>query len=227
MPVWICVAIFKHQADCVMNWRLRLPSWVKPAIWLLALAPLGSLIWALLNNDLGANPGEALIRNTGEWTLRMLCLVLAVTPLRRVFNAPSVVTVRRLLGLFVFFYATVHLLSYSALDMGLDVMAIAADIWKRPFITVGISAWMLLVALAVTSPKRVLKRMGAKRWLLLHKAVYVVAGLAVLHFLWMRSGKQDFADVWLYGIVLAALLLSRLVPKKGIGNWLLAVRGRP
>ena len=209
-----------------MNWRLRLPSWVKPAIWLLALAPLGSLIWALLNNDLGANPGEALIRNTGEWTLRMLCLVLAVTPLRRALNAPSVVTVRRLLGLFVFFYATVHLLSYSALDMGFDVMAIAADIWKRPFITVGISAWMLLVALAVTSPKRVVKRMGAKRWLLLHKAVYVVAGLAVLHFLWMRSGKQDFADVWLYGIVLAALLLSRLVPKKGIGNWLLAVRGR-
>ncbi len=209
-----------------MNWRLRLPSWVKPAIWLLALAPLGSLIWALLNNDLGANPGEALIRNTGEWTLRMLCLVLAVTPLRRALNAPSVVTVRRLLGLFVFFYATVHLLSYSALDMGFDVMAIAADIWKRPFITVGISAWMLLVALAVTSPKRVVKRMGAKRWLLLHKAVYVVAGLAVLHFLWMRSGKQDFADVWFYGIVLTALLLSRLVPKKGVGNWLLAVRGR-
>ncbi len=209
-----------------MNWRLRLPSWVKPAIWLLALAPLGSLIWALLNNDLGANPGEALIRNTGEWTLRMLCLVLAVTPLRRALNAPSVVTVRRLLGLFVFFYATVHLLSYSALDMGFDVMAIAADIWKRPFITVGISAWMLLVALAVTSPKRVVKRMGAKRWLLLHKAVYVVAGLAVLHFLWMRSGKQDFADVWFYGIVLTALLLSRLVPKKGFGNWLLAVRGR-
>ena len=209
-----------------MNWRLRLPSWVKPAIWLLALAPLGSLIWALLNNDLGANPGEALIRNTGEWTLRMLCLVLAVTPLRRALNAPSVVTVRRLLGLFVFFYATVHLLSYSALDMGFDVMAIAADIWKRPFITVGISAWMLLVALAVTSPKRVVKRMGAKRWLLLHKAVYIVAGLAVLHFLWMRSGKQDFADVWFYGIVLTALLLSRLVPKKGVGNWLLAVRGR-
>ena len=209
-----------------MNWRLRLPSWVKPAIWLLALAPLGSLIWALLNNDLGANPVEALIRNTGEWTLRMLCLVLAVTPLRRALNAPSVVTVRRLLGLFVFFYATVHLLSYSALDMGFDVMAIAADIWKRPFITVGISAWMLLVALAVTSPKRVVKRMGAKRWLLLHKAVYVVAGLAVLHFLWMRSGKQDFADVWFYGIVLTALLLSRLVPKKGVGNWLLAVRGR-
>jgi sulfoxide reductase heme-binding subunit YedZ len=171
------------------------------------------LVWALLNNELGANPGEALIRSTGDWALRMLCVVLAVTPLRRALNAPSVLTLRRLLGLFVFFYASVHLLSYSLLDMGFDVVSIVNDVYDRPFITVGVAAWLLLLALTVTSPKAVVKRMGGKRWQRLHKAVYLVAGLAVLHFFWMRSGKQDFADVWLYGAVLAVLLASRLLPK--------------
>ena len=195
------------------GWRMRLPVWAKPLVWLLALAPLAYLAWALASNNLGVNPGEALIRGTGEWALRMLCVVLAVTPLRRALNAPSLMTLRRLLGLFVFFYATVHLLSYSLLDMGFDVVAIAQDIWKRPFITVGMVAWVLLLALAASSPKAVLKRMGGKRWQRLHKAVYAVAALAVLHFFWMRAGKQDFAEVWVYGLLLAALLLSRLLPR--------------
>lgn len=196
-----------------VSWRLRLPAWVKPVVWLAALTPMAYLVWALLNNELGANPGEALIRSTGDWALRMLCVVLAVTPLRRALNAPSVLTLRRLLGLFVFFYASVHLLSYSLLDMGFDVVSIVNDVYDRPFITVGVAAWLLLLALTVTSPKAVVKRMGGKRWQRLHKAVYLVAGLAVLHFFWMRSGKQDFADVWLYGVVLAVLLASRLLPR--------------
>lgn len=196
-----------------VSWRLRLPAWVKPAVWSVALAPMVYLIWALLNNALGANPGEALIRSTGDWALRMLCAVLAVTPLRRMLNAPSLLTLRRLLGLFVFFYATVHVLSYSLLDMGFDVVTMLIDVYERPFITVGAVAWLLLLALTATSPKAVVKRMGGKRWQRLHKAIYCVAGLAVLHFFWMRSGKQDFADVWLYGGVMALLLVSRLLPK--------------
>ncbi|UFS55557.1 sulfoxide reductase heme-binding subunit YedZ [Comamonadaceae bacterium M7527] len=171
------------------------------------------LVWALLNNELGVNPGEALIRSTGEWALRMLCVVLALTPLRRALHAPSVLTLRRLLGLFVFFYVTVHLLSYSLLDMGFDVVSILTDVYERPFITVGAAAWLLLLTLTATSPRAVVKRMGGKRWQRLHKTVYLVAGLAVLHFFWMRSGKQDFAEVWLYGGILAALLISRLLPK--------------
>ena len=196
-----------------VSWRLRLPAWVKPAVWLAALAPMAYLVWALLNNELGVNPAEALIRSTGEWALRMLCVVLAVTPLRRALHAPSVLTLRRLLGLFVFFYVTVHLLSYSLLDMGFDVVSIVTDVYERPFITVGAAAWLLLLVLTVTSPKVVVRRMGGKRWARLHKAVYLVAGLAVLHFFWMRSGKQDFAQVWIYGGILAALLISRLLPK--------------
>lgn len=197
-----------------MNWRMRLPRWVKPVVWLLALAPMAYLVWSLLDNQLGANPAEALIRSTGDWTLRMLCVVLAVTPLRRALNAPSVVTLRRLLGLFVFFYASVHLLSYSLLDMGWDVGAIVSDVWKRPFITVGVGAWLLLLALTLTSPKAIVKRMGGKRWQRLHKSVYAVACLAVLHFFWMRAGKQNFAEVWVYASVLGLLLASRLVPKR-------------
>ena len=195
------------------SWRLRLPTWVKPLVWLAALAPMAYLVWGLVNNELGANPGEALIRSTGDWALRMLCVVLAVTPLRRAVGAPSVLTLRRLLGLFVFFYTTVHLLSYSLLDMGFDLVSIVADVVDRPFITVGVTAWLLLLALTITSPKAVVRRMGGKRWQRLHKSVYLVAALAVLHFFWMRSGKQDFAEVWLYGGVLAALLASRLLPK--------------
>jgi methionine sulfoxide reductase heme-binding subunit len=108
----------------------------------------------------------------------------------------------------------VHLLSYSLLDMGWDVGAIVSDVWKRPFITVGVGAWLLLLALALTSPKAIVKRMGGKRWQRLHKSVYVVACLAVLHFFWMRAGKQNFAEVWVYASVLGLLLASRLVPKR-------------
>jgi len=182
----------------------------KPLVWLLCLLPLVWLVYGAATNSLGANPAEALIRATGDWTLRFLCLVLAVTPLRVVAGLPALARFRRLLGLFVYAYLWLHLLSYAWFDMGFDLADIARDIAKRPFILVGFSAFVLLTPLALTSFNRAIKALGARRWQWLHRAVYVVAGLAVLHFFWMRAGKNDFAEVLVYAVILGALLGWRL-----------------
>ncbi len=168
-----------------------------PALWLFCAAA---------GDRLGPNPAEALIRGTGDWTLRALCLVLAVTPLRVLTRTPALARFRRLLGLNVFVYAVLHVLCYAWLDMGLDVSDIAGDIVKRPFILVGFAATVLLALMAVTSFQRAIRWLGARRWQVLHRAVYAVACLALLHFFWMRAGKQDFAEVGLYATVLGALL---------------------
>lgn len=178
----------------------------KPAVFTLALLPLAWLVVATATDQLGANPAEALIRSLGDWTLRMLCLVLAVTPLRVLTGTPALARFRRMLGLFVFFYALMHLLSYTWFDMGFDGAEIARDIAKRPFILVGMLSFTLLVLLAATSFDRAIRWLGGKRWRALHRAVYAIAGLAVLHFYWMRAGKNDFAEVAIYGAILAALL---------------------
>ncbi|PTT18145.1 sulfoxide reductase heme-binding subunit YedZ [Acidovorax sp. HMWF029] len=178
----------------------------KPLVFVLCLLPLVWLVVAAATNQLGANPAEALIRATGDWTLRALCLVLAVTPLRVLTATPQLARFRRMLGLFVFFYGLLHLLSYSWFDMGFDVADILRDIAKRPFILVGSLALVLLVLLAGTSFNRAIKALGGKRWQALHRSVYAVAGLAVLHFFWMRAGKNDFAEVALYAVILAVLL---------------------
>lgn len=178
----------------------------KPLLFAAALGPLAWLVWGAVANTLGANPAEALIRATGDWTLRLLCLTLAVTPLREGLGLPALARFRRMLGLFTFFYAVLHFLCYAWLDMGFDPAAIAADIPKRPFALVGFAALLLLVPLAATSFNRAIKALGAARWQLLHRAVYAVAGLVILHFFWMRSGKQDFAEVAVYAAILAALL---------------------
>jgi sulfoxide reductase heme-binding subunit YedZ len=183
----------------------------KPAVFISCLLPFAWLAWGVVANTLGANPAEALIRATGDWTLRFLCITLAVTPLRVVSGAAPLARFRRMLGLFTYFYAVLHLLSYSWFDMGFDVADIARDIAKRPFILVGFSAFLLLTPLAATSFNRAVKAMGAKRWQALHKAVYAIAGLAILHFFWMRSGKNDFAEVAVYAAILAVLLGWRLV----------------
>ena len=182
----------------------------KPLLFLLCLMPFAWLVFAAFTNQLGANPAEALVRSTGDWTLRFLCIVLAVTPLRTLTNTPALARFRRMLGLFVYFYVVVHLLSYSWFDMEFDVAAIVKDIVKRPFILVGFSAFLLLTPLAATSFNRAIKALGGKRWQLLHRLVYGVAGLAILHFFWMRSGKNDFAEVFVYGGILAVLLGWRL-----------------
>ena len=178
----------------------------KPGVFVLCLLPLAWLVYATVANQLGANPAEALIRATGDWTLRALCLVLAVTPVRVMTSTPQLARFRRMLGVFVFFYALLHLLSYSWFDMGFEVNDIAVDIAKRPFILVGFLAFVLLSLMAGTSFNRAIRALGAKRWQVLHRTVYAVAGLAILHFFWMRAGKNNFGEVAVYAAILAVLL---------------------
>jgi sulfoxide reductase heme-binding subunit YedZ len=182
----------------------------KPVLWLLCLMPLAWLVWGAANDALGANPAEYLIRATGDWTLRLLCVTLAVTPVRVMLGLPELAKFRRTLGLFTYFYVVLHLLCYSWLDMGFEWADIAADIAKRAFILVGFSAFVLLTPLALTSFNRAIRWLGAMRWQWLHRLVYVVAVLVVLHFFWMRAGKNNFAEVFVYAFVLSVLLLYRL-----------------
>ena len=178
----------------------------KPVLFALALLPFAWLFYAAAADQLGANPAEALIRSLGDWTLRFLCLALAVTPLRVLTHTPALARFRRMVGLWVFFYAVLHLLAYAVFDMELDVTEMLLDVVKRPFILVGTLALVLLALLAATSFNGAIGWLGAKRWRALHRAVYAVAVLSVLHFFWMRAGKNDFAEVALYAAVLALLL---------------------
>ena len=182
----------------------------KPLLWLFCMLPMLWLFYAAATDQLGANPAEALSRSTGELTLRFLCMVLAISPLRVVLGLSALARFRRMLGLFVYAYVCLHLLSYAWFDMGFDPMDMARDIAKRPFILVGFIAFLLLTPLALTSFNRAIKAMGARRWQQLHRAVYLVAGLAILHFFWMRAGKNDFGEVLLYAVILGALLAWRL-----------------
>jgi sulfoxide reductase heme-binding subunit YedZ len=190
--------------------KLLLHPAAKPVLFVLALLPFAWLVYGAVTNQLGANPAEYLIRSTGDWTLRFLCIVLAVTPLRVITNTPALARFRRMLGLFMYFYVVLHLLSYSWFDMGFEIPDIAKDIAKRPFILVGFAAFVLLTPLAATSFNRAIKALGAKRWQLLHKLVYAVAFLGILHFFWMRAGKNNFAEVFVYAGILAVLLGWRL-----------------
>lgn len=168
-----------------------------PALWLWGLA---------LADRLGANPAEALIRGLGEWSLRLLCLTLAVTPLRRLTGWSALAGWRRGLGLWTFAYALLHLVAYAWLDQGWDIRAVGVDVAERPFILVGMLAVALLLPLAATSFNAAIRWLGAARWRRLHRAVYAVAGLAILHFFWMRSGKQLYGEVIVYAAILAVLL---------------------
>ncbi len=182
----------------------------KPVVFLLATGPTAWLVLAAAADLLGANPAQALIRSLGDWTLRMLCLVLAVTPLRVWTGWSALARFRRMLGLFVFFYALLHLLAYAWFDMGLELPELERDVAKRPFILVGMLAWLLLAVLAATSFQRAMRWLGGRRWQALHRSVHAVALLALLHFYWMRSGKNDHAEVLVYAVVLGGLLAWRL-----------------
>ncbi len=186
------------------SWLLH-PA-AKPALFALCLLPFAWLFWRAYADLLGANPAEALIRGTGDWTLRFLCLTLAVTPLRVWLGQPALLRFRRMLGLWTFFYVVLHFLAYAWLDMGFDLQAIAKDIPKRPFALVGFLAFLLLVPLAATSFNRAIRALGAKRWQRLHKLIYAIALLALLHFFWMKAGKNDFAEWSIYAGVLGFLL---------------------
>jgi sulfoxide reductase heme-binding subunit YedZ len=183
---------------------------VKPVVFVLSLLPFAWLLYGAITNNLGANPAEHLTRSTGDWTLRFLCITLAVTPVRVVAGLPTLQRLRRMLGLFTYFYVFLHFLTWAWFDQGLDLHEMGKDIAKRPFILVGFAAFVLLTPLAATSFNRAVKALGAKRWQALHRLVYVIAGLAILHFFWMRAGKHDFAEVAVYAAILAVLLGWRL-----------------
>jgi sulfoxide reductase heme-binding subunit YedZ len=197
-----------------MRSALQHPA-AKPAVFVLALVPLTLLVAGVVNHTLGANPAEALIRSLGDWTLRFLCLTLAVTPLRQWTGLAALARFRRMLGLFTAFYAAVHFSAYAVFDMGLDWGDIVRDVAKRPFILVGTAAFLLLLPLAATSFNRAIRALGARRWQQLHRAVYVIAGLAILHFFWMRAGKRNFTEVFVYAAILGVLLGWRLYRQIG------------
>lgn len=186
--------------------RLLKHLWAKPIVFLLALVPFAYLVGAASTDALGANPAEALIRSTGDWTLRLLCITLAITPLRHLTGQNQLLRFRRMLGLFTFFYAVMHVLGYSGFDMAFDWGDIVRDIAKRPFILVGTAGLTLLALLAATSFNRAIRALGAARWQRLHRLVYAVAALGLLHFWWMRAGKSDFAEPTVYVVIVALLM---------------------
>jgi len=192
-----------------MNKLLLHPA-AKPLLFVLACLPFAHLLWGVLANTLGANPAEALIRGTGDWVLRTLCLTLAITPLRELTGWSALARLRRMLGLFTFFYGVLHFLCYAWLDMGLDWADIVKDIPKRPFVLVGTLALVLMVPLAATSFNRAIKAIGAARWKQLHRLVYATVLLGLLHFFWMRAAKHNFAEWSVYAVVVALLLGWRL-----------------
>ncbi|MFY8018618.1 MAG: sulfite oxidase heme-binding subunit YedZ [Inhella sp.] len=183
---------------------------VRPLLHLLCLTPLAWLVYAAYNNLLGANPAETLIRALGDWALRGLLLTLAITPLRVLLKQPALLRYRRLLGLWSFTYVLLHLLAYAWFDKGLMLDEVVQDVIKRPFILVGMLAFLLLLPLALTSFNAAIRWLGGKRWQLLHRLIYPITMLACLHFWWMRSGKQLFTEPIVYTSILIALLGWRL-----------------
>ena len=190
--------------------QLLLRPAAKVVLFTVCLLPFAWLFYGAWANQLGANPAEALIRGTGDWVLRFLCITLAITPLRQWTATPALARFRRTLGLFAFFYLVLHFLSYAWLDMGFDLQAITKDIPKRPFALVGFLAFVLMLPLAATSFNRAIKALGAARWKALHKLVYAIVLLGLLHFFWMREAKNNFAEVAAYAAVIALLLGWRL-----------------
>jgi sulfoxide reductase heme-binding subunit YedZ len=182
----------------------------KPVIFLACLLPLANLVWKGYNAELGANPIEVITHSTGLWALIFLLISLTVTPARKLLGIPELIRFRRMLGLFAFFYGCLHFLTYIWLDKFFDVHDMAKDVIKRPFITVGFTAFVLMIPLAVTSTRKMIQRLGGKRWQMLHRLIYLSAIAGVVHFYWLV--KKDVTQPVLYGGVLAVLLGYRLVP---------------
>jgi sulfoxide reductase heme-binding subunit YedZ len=188
-------------------------KWTKPPVFLLCLVPLGILVARALTANLGANPVEFIQHATGDWTLRFLVITLCITPLRKLLKLPDLIRFRRMLGLFAFFYACLHFLTYLGPDQSFDLAAIWKDIAKRPFITVGFAAFVLLIPLAITSTAGWIRRLGGRRWQMLHRAIYISAICGVIHYYWLV--KSAVLRPLTYGAIVAVLLLWRL------GDWLI------
>jgi methionine sulfoxide reductase heme-binding subunit len=186
-------------------------KWTKAAIFLICLMPLGALGWRALHGDLTANPIEFVTHTTGDWTLRFLVFTLAITPLRKLLRLPELIRFRRMLGLFAFFYVCLHFLTWIGLDKFFNLSEMWADVVKRRFITVGFLAFVLLIPLAITSTTGWIRRLGGKRWQMLHRAIYISAVAGVIHYYWLV--KSAVIKPLFYGALVAILLLWRL------GNW--------
>lgn len=182
--------------------------WTKVAVFVLCLVPLGILIWRLITNNLGANPVEFIQHATGDWTLRFLIFTLCITPFRKLFKLPDLIRFRRMLGLFAFFYVCLHFLTYLGPDQSFDVSGMWKDVAKRPFITVGFLGFVLLIPLALTSTAGWIRRLGGKRWQLLHRSIYITAVAGVIHYYWLV--KSDVRKPLFYGSLVAILLIWRL-----------------
>jgi len=187
-------------------------SWLKAVVFLLCLVPLGYLTWRFYIEDLTANPLEYITHFTGDWSIRLLCVTLAITPLRKLLHAPDLIRFRRMIGLYAFFYGSLHFLTYLWLDRLFDFKDLAKDIAKRPFITAGFAAFVLMLPLAITSTRGWIRRMGGKRWQALHRLVYVAGIAAVVHYYWLV--KSDVRLPLLYGSIVGVLLAYR------IGAWM-------
>jgi sulfoxide reductase heme-binding subunit YedZ len=189
-----------------MNPSPRQITAIKAVLFLAALLPFLRLIWFGYTDRLGANPIEFITRSTGDWTLYFLCFTLAVTPLRRLTHWNWLIKLRRMLGLYAFFYVLLHFTTFFWFDHFFDLEEMWKDVLKRPFITVGFIAFVLLIPLALTSTNAMVRRLGGKRWQALHRLIYLIAPLGILHFWWMKAGKHDFARPILYGSIVFVLL---------------------
>lgn len=197
---------------------------LKRAVFVSALLPLAVYVSLAAQNQLGANPIEHLTRSSGDWTLYLLTLTLAITPLRRLSGQQWLQALRRMLGLFAFFYASLHFITFIWFDHFFDLDDIWVDVWKRPFISVGFAAFVLLIPLALTSTKTMQRRLG-RSWSRLHRLIYLTALLALLHFWWMRAGKQNFGEPILMGAIVLLLLAARAAGP--IQRWIRARKDLP
>jgi sulfoxide reductase heme-binding subunit YedZ len=186
-------------------------KWTKAVVFLLCLVPLIELLDRALHNRLSANPVEFLQHATGDWTLRFLVFTLCITPFRKLLNLPDLIRFRRMLGLFAFFYVCLHFLTYLGPDQSFDLAGMWKDVYKRPFITVGFLGFVLLIPLAITSTAGWIRRLGGKRWQMLHRAIYITAIAGVIHYYWLV--KSDVRKPLFYGALVGILLLWRL------GDW--------
>jgi methionine sulfoxide reductase heme-binding subunit len=190
---------------------LLISKWTKAAVFLLCLIPFVDLLWRFIRSNLGINPVETLQHGTGDWTLRFLVFTLCITPLRKLLKLPDLIRFRRMLGLFAFFYVCLHFLTYLGPDQSFDLGGMWKDVAKRPYITVGFTAFVLLIPLAITSTAGWIRRLGGKRWQMLHRLIYFAAVCGVIHYYWLV--KSDVRKPLFYGTLVAILLLWRL------GDW--------
>lgn len=210
-PEWICAKIIKMDPHSLWNRHARAvlsSRGTKLVIFALCLAPLGAIAWPFLHHDTIPDPAAFIQHGTGDWILRFLVLTLAITPVRKILGVPELIRFRRMLGLFAFFYACLHFLTYIGFDKLFDLPEIWKDVAKRPYITVGFTAFILLIPLAITSTTGWIRRLGGKRWQMIHRLIYVSAVCGVIHYYWLV--KSAVIRPLLYGAIVAVLLAWRV-----------------